>query len=99
MTSSVLPSMRHWAASTAGQYRPAHAPKGLFWRGEGDLFSRSPLKAHKLYTSRRPQNIRSARNPRLSHTAHATYLRDETGGRRFWPVSCGQINIDDLVRD
>jgi predicted P-loop ATPase len=28
-----------------------------------------------------------------------TYLTDETGGRRFWPVKCGPINTPDLERD
>jgi predicted P-loop ATPase len=27
------------------------------------------------------------------------WLKDETGGRRFWPVRCGQIDLEALARD
>lgn len=30
---------------------------------------------------------------------HNEYLRDETGGRRFWPCICGRIDTDQLAQD
>jgi predicted P-loop ATPase len=32
-------------------------------------------------------------------TNRAAYLRDETGGRRFWPIKCGTIDVAGLARD
>lgn len=76
---------------------------------ELDSMSRSDVGKIKAFMSRMtdrfrpPYGKRPIESPRQCVFAgsvnHGTYLRDETGGRRFWPVECKapQINVDALA--
>jgi len=80
---------------------------------ELDSLSRSDVGKIKAFMSRAtdrfrpPYGKRTIESPRQCVFAgsvnHGTYLRDETGGRRFWPVECKapSIDVDSLavVRD
>lgn len=76
---------------------------------ELDSLSHSEVARIKAFMSRTtdrfrpPYGMRLVESPRQCVFAgtvnHSTYLRDETGGRRFWPVACGRIDVDALVRD
>ena len=76
---------------------------------ELDSLSHSEVARIKAFMSRTtdrfrpPYGMRLVESPRQCIFAgtvnHSTYLRDETGGRRFWPIACGRIDVDALARD
>jgi predicted P-loop ATPase len=76
---------------------------------ELDNLSHSEVARIKAFMSRTtdrfrpPYGMRLVESPRQCVFAgtvnHSTYLRDETGGRRFWPITCGRIDVEALVRD
>src|SRR6516225_3342575 len=85
------------------QRRLAAKAKGL---GSKLLRKVALIKAFMSRTTDRfrpPYRMRLVESPRQCIFAgtvnHSTYLRDETGGRRFWPMTCGAIDIDQLARD
>jgi putative DNA primase/helicase len=77
--------------------------------GELGALNRSELERQKAFISqqcerfRLPYGYRLVNHPRqcvfIGTTNSDTWLKDETGGRRFWPVKCGVIKLADLTRD
>jgi predicted P-loop ATPase len=76
---------------------------------ELDAMSGPELSRVKAFLSRTTDRFRPPYGRRLIESPrqcvfvgtvnHSEYLRDETGGRRFWPVKCGRIDLETLRRD
>ena len=76
---------------------------------ELDNLSHAEVARIKAFMSRStdrfrpPYGMRLVESPRQCVFAgtvnHGTYLRDETGGRRFWPIMCGRIDVPALAGD
>lgn len=76
---------------------------------ELDSMSRSEVGKIKAFLSRNVDRFRPPYGRRLIEAPrqcvfagsvnHNSYLRDETGARRFWPVECHNIDLEALRRD
>ncbi len=76
---------------------------------ELDSMTRGDQSRAKAFASRQADRIRPPYGKRVVKAPREcvfagtvnkeTYLRDETGGRRYWPVKCGHIKIEDLRCD
>jgi predicted P-loop ATPase len=76
---------------------------------ELDTMNRSEASRIKAFISRSSDRFRPPygrhliESPRQCIFAgsvnHSSYLKDETGARRFWPVACTHIRIQELERD
>lgn len=76
---------------------------------ELDSMSRADVGRVKAVMSRPTDRFRPPYGKRLIESPrqcvfagtvnHNAYLRDETGGRRFWPVACTQIDLDQLQQN
>jgi predicted P-loop ATPase len=76
---------------------------------ELDAMTRGEASRVKAFMSRQVDRIRPPYGRRVIEAPREcifagtvnkdNYLKDETGGRRFWPVKCGAIKIPELGRD
>ena len=102
--SDSLPDVNDWKDTCRHLDR-----KWLIEVAEMSAMSKTETASFKAFVTRQAERFRPSYGrkevvrPRqcvfIGTTNKSTYLRDETGGRRFWPVRVGAIDIDGLMAD
>jgi len=108
---------KHWFAELEGDFHDAKGMvermQGAWLLELAELsgFSKAEVTTIKGFISRQTDKVRMAYARRatefqrqcvfLGSTNEAEYLRDSTGGRRFWPIACRveEIDTDRLARE
>lgn len=101
---------KHWYSELEGNFHDAKEMveklQGAFVVEMPELsgFNRADVRSIKAFISRQTDRVRLAYEARatdfprqsilIGTTNDSTYLKDETGGRRFWPVECRVEQID-----
>jgi predicted P-loop ATPase len=77
--------------------------------GELASLSRAEVEQQKAFISQQRERFRPPYGHRvidvprqcvfIGTTNKGDWLKDETGGRRFWPVRCGAIDLEGIARD
>lgn len=116
-TSFIETLARHWFAELDGDFGETkgmvEVMQGAWILELPELagFGRSDVRQIKAFISRKTDKVRLAYERRadmfprqcvfIGSTNDDDYLRDETGGRRFWPIRCEvtAIDIDRLERN
>jgi len=111
---SLTPNVDWFSDSPIGNTENKDAPLALQGNwiielGEMSVLNKSGVEALKAFVSSGSDNVRRPYSRHhevlkrqcifIGTTNHDSYLKDQTGNRRFWPVKVGTIKLEEFLAD